>query len=117
MKSELELQQDFINNPEIQEQLEYLKTNPMEGMQGGVVMIEAFLKGIRDLGYKDTSFAFNELNDNSMQAGARNIHYDLIGTKNNIEEIIVYDDQGKLVGTNRWNLATGVKATYIIYKK
>jgi hypothetical protein len=31
-------------------------------------------------------------------------------------EIIVYDDQGKLVGTNRWNLATGVKATYIIYK-
>ena len=35
----------------------------------------------------------------------------------NTAEIIVYDDQGKLVGTNRWNLATGVKATYIIYKK
>ncbi len=34
----------------------------------------------------------------------------------NTAEIIVYDDQGKLVGTNRWNLATGVKATYIIYK-
>ena len=34
----------------------------------------------------------------------------------NTAEIIVYDDQGRLVGTNRWNLATGVKATYIIYK-
>ena len=34
----------------------------------------------------------------------------------NTAEIIVYDDQGKLVGTNRWNLATGVKATYVIYK-
>jgi len=34
----------------------------------------------------------------------------------NTAEIIVYDDQGKLVGSNRWNLATGVKATYIIYK-
>ena len=34
----------------------------------------------------------------------------------NTAEIIVYDDQGKLVGTNRWNLATGVKATYILYK-
>ena len=34
----------------------------------------------------------------------------------NTAEIIVYDDKGKLVGTNRWNLATGVKATYIIYK-
>ena len=34
----------------------------------------------------------------------------------NTAEIIVYDDQGKLVGTNRWNLSTGVKATYIIYK-
>ena len=34
----------------------------------------------------------------------------------NTAEVIVYDDQGRLVGTNRWNLATGVKATYIIYK-
>ena len=63
----------------------------MQGMQG-IVMVEAFLKGIRDLGYKDTSFAFNELNDNSIQAGARNIHYDLIGKNNKIQEIVVYDD-------------------------
>ena len=41
MKSELELQQDFINNPELQEQLEYLKSNPMQGMQG-IVMVRFF---------------------------------------------------------------------------
>ena len=35
----------------------------------------------------------------------------------NTAEVIVYDDQGRLVGNNRWNLATGVKATYIIYKR
>ncbi len=35
----------------------------------------------------------------------------------NTAEVIVYDDQGRLVGRNRWNLATGVKATYIIYKE
>jgi hypothetical protein len=29
----------------------------------------------------------------------------------------VFDDEGKLVGANRWNLATGVKATYIIVKE
>ena len=30
----------------------------------------------------------------------------------NTAEIIVYDDQGKFVGTNRWNFATGVKVPY-----
>ena len=35
----------------------------------------------------------------------------------NTAEVRVFDDQGKLVGANRWNLATGVKATYIIVKE
>ena len=34
----------------------------------------------------------------------------------NTAEVRVFDDEGKLVGANRWNLATGVKATYIIVK-
>ncbi len=34
----------------------------------------------------------------------------------NTAEVRVYDDIGNLVGNNRWNLATGVKATYIVYK-
>lgn len=35
----------------------------------------------------------------------------------NTAEVRVFDDDGKLVGANRWNLATGVKATYIIVKE
>lgn len=35
----------------------------------------------------------------------------------NTAEVRVFDDNGKLVGSNRWNLATGVKATYIIVKE
>ena len=35
----------------------------------------------------------------------------------NTAEVRVFDDHGKLVGANRWNLATGVKATYIIVKE
>jgi hypothetical protein len=35
----------------------------------------------------------------------------------NTAEVRVFDDNGQLVGANRWNLATGVKATYIIVKE
>jgi len=35
----------------------------------------------------------------------------------NTAEVKVFDDKGNLVGANRWNLATGVKATYIVVKE
>tara|TARA_A100001015_G_scaffold120891_1_gene134037 strand:- start:1106 stop:2983 length:1878 start_codon:yes stop_codon:yes gene_type:complete len=91
MKTELELQKEFIENPELKEQLDFIKQGGASGIQG-VVLVEAFLKGIRDLGYKDTAYALNEINDNSFQAGARNIHYELIGTSNKIDELVIYDD-------------------------
>ena len=91
MKTELELQKEFIENPELKEQLEFIKKGGASAIQG-VVLVEAFLKGIRDLGYKNTPYALNEINDNSFQAGARNIHYELIGTKNKINEMVIYDD-------------------------
>ena len=89
MKTELELQKEFIENPELKEQLEFIKQGGASGIQG-VVLVEAFLKGIRDLGYKDSAYALNEINDNSFQAGARNIHYELIGTSNKIDELVNY---------------------------
>ena len=91
MKTELELQKEFIENPELKEQLDFIKHGGASGIQG-VVLVEAFLKGIRDLGYKNTPYALNEINDNSFQAGARNIHYELIGTSNKIDEMVIYDD-------------------------
>ena len=34
----------------------------------------------------------------------------------NTAEVRVYDDQGNLLMANRWNLATGSKATFIVVK-
>ena len=34
----------------------------------------------------------------------------------NTAELIVYDDKGKIVSSNEWNLATGAKATIIVIK-
>ena len=117
MKTELELQKDFINNPEIKDQLEFLKKGGALGMDS-FILAEAFLKGIRDLGYKDTAYALNEINDNSIQAGARNIHYEIIGTSNKINELVIYDDGHGMVpemlsvavnwgGTHRQNSRKG----------
>ena len=38
------------------------------------MLANAFVKGMRDIGYKSTAFALDELIDNSIQAGARKIH-------------------------------------------
>ena len=35
----------------------------------------------------------------------------------NTAELKVYTDSGELVGSNKWNIATGVKATYIVVKE
>ena len=117
MKTELDLQKDFIKNPEIKDQLEFLKKGGAIGMDS-FILADAFLKGIRDLGYKDSAYALNEINDNSIQAGARNIHYEFVGTSNKIDELVIYDDGHGMVpdmlsvavnwgGTHRQNSRKG----------
>jgi hypothetical protein len=39
-----------------------------------IVIADAFLRGMKDLGYKSTARAIDEIIDNSIQAGASNIH-------------------------------------------
>ena len=43
MKTELELQKEFIENPELKEQLEFIEKGGASGIQG-VVLMDAFLK-------------------------------------------------------------------------
>ena len=93
-------------NSELQEQLKFLKSNPMQGMQG-IVMVEAFLKGIRDLGIKTHLSHSMNLNDNSIQAGARNIHYDLIGQNNKIQSGCFDDGHGMVPQMLRIAVAWG----------
>ena len=53
-----------------QKQREYVKSLDDRGFNYSVVMAEAFVQGIRDLGYKSTGTALDELIDNSIDANA-----------------------------------------------
>lgn len=52
----------------------FIKSIEGQDFDFGLVMTQAFLKGIRDIGYKSTATALFEDFDNSIQAGAENIH-------------------------------------------
>ncbi len=93
MKTELEIQKDFIENPELKSQIDFLKSGKMQNLSGPV-FVDALVSGMRDIKYKSCSYAFNELNDNSMQAGARNIHYALMDLKkkNKVSDVFIIDD-------------------------
>ena len=45
-----------------------------KGFDFSLMVADAFVRGIRDIGYKSTATALDELIDNSIQAGATNIH-------------------------------------------
>jgi hypothetical protein len=55
----------------IERQKAYVAREKAKGGAQGIVFQDAFIRGMRDLGYKDPSWALAELIDNSVQAGAR----------------------------------------------
>jgi hypothetical protein len=55
---------------EFTKQKEYVASKSDEQMQLGLVFADAFLRGIRDLGYKSPGTATDEIIDNSIQANA-----------------------------------------------
>src|SRR5262245_49112338 len=54
----------------IDRQRKYVDAQKEKGHGLGVVFADAFLRGMRDLGYKDPAWALAEEIDNSFQAGA-----------------------------------------------
>src|SRR6266850_833510 len=74
MNLDLERQRTYVNDLE-ERQFEY-----------GLVLANAFVKGMRDIGYKSTATALNELIDNAIQADARKIHITFGFTGNNTSE-------------------------------
>ncbi|WP_431213840.1 ATP-binding protein [Puia sp. P3] len=58
----------------LQRQDAFVKSMNDQNFDFGLVMTQAFLKGIRDIGYKSTATALFENIDNSIQADAENIH-------------------------------------------
>lgn len=57
----------------IDRQKEYVAIQRQKGHGLGIVFADAFIRGMRDIGYKDPAWALAELVDNSVQAAAENI--------------------------------------------
>lgn len=97
------------NIPGIEAQHELIKD--LEHAQFGwdIVVGDAFVRGMRDIGYKSTAFALSELFDNSIQAGAR--HIDVVfgfdgGTKPT-KLAVVDDGHGMIPAMVRASLVWG----------
>lgn len=52
----------------------YAQRKADEGFDFGLTVADAFVRGIRDIGYRDTGRAIDELIDNALQADAAKIH-------------------------------------------
>lgn len=61
-------------SPDLVEQNKYAKDLEGSGFDFNLVIADAFIRGMRDIGYKNTGWALCELLDNSIQAEAKNIH-------------------------------------------
>ncbi|MFQ5790852.1 MAG: ATP-binding protein [Acidobacteriota bacterium] len=85
-------------DPDLQRQTEYADKLAASGFGFDLVVGEAFARGIRDLGYRDTGTALDELIDNSIQASASRVHllfgYEGKGEKKPVRLAVVDDGHG-----------------------
>lgn len=109
--------------PAVDRQKAYVAALEKENFKFGLTVGTAFVRGIRDIGYRHTGTALDELIDNSYEAGASNIHIvlndDGSGRRNNCTQIAVIDDGSGMIpemirvamlwgGTDRENSRTGI---------
>jgi hypothetical protein len=111
------------NIPAVDRQKAYVASLEQSNFKFGLTVGSAFVRGIRDIGYKHTGTALDELIDNSYEAGASNVHVvlndDGSGRKNNVTQIAVIDDGSGMIpdmiraamlwgGTDRENSRAGI---------
>jgi hypothetical protein len=58
----------------VEAQKKYVESLQKKRFKFGLTVGEAFIRGIRDIGYKSTGTALDELIDNAKQAGATDVH-------------------------------------------
>ena len=78
-------------------QKKYVESQEASGEPLGIVFADAFIRGMRDIGYKGNGWALAELVDNSVQAGAKTVAVNFgytKGTKSNVKPdmLAVVDD-------------------------
>lgn len=109
--------------PAIDRQKAYVEALQKSKFKYGLTVGAAFVRGIRDIGYKHTGTALDELVDNGFEAGASSIHVVLNddggGRKGNVSQIAVIDNGCGMIpemirvamlwgGTDRENNRTGI---------
>jgi hypothetical protein len=84
------------SNPAVERQKAAVAELEKGRFKWGLTVGAAFVRGIREIGYKHTGTALDELVDNAYEAGAGNVHVvlndDGSGRKNNVTQIAVIDD-------------------------
>lgn len=78
-------------------QRRYVATRPAKGAAFGLVFADAFIRGMREIGYKNPAWALAELIDNSFQAGAPTVDIrfkdaDLKSERSKPSEIAIIDN-------------------------
>jgi hypothetical protein len=85
-----------IVNKELEAQRAYARRLLADKFDFSIVVGKAFVRGMRDIGYKSTGTAIDELIDNAVQASAQNVHvvfgYDDEGGSNKPTAVAVIDD-------------------------
>lgn len=80
--------------PDLQDQRVYVEKVHNSNFDFSLMVADAFVRGIRDIGYKDSAYACFEFVDNSLQAGAENVHivfgYD--DKSNKPSKLAIFDD-------------------------
>lgn len=110
--------------PIVERQKAYVASLHKSNFKFGIAVGAAFVRGIREIGYKSTGTALDELIDNAYESGASNIHVVLhddgsAGRKNNVSQIAIIDDGSGMIpemvrvamlwgGTDRENNRTGI---------
>lgn len=83
-------------NDTVDKQNEYVRNLDAEGFDYGLVVGEAFVRGMRDIGYKHTGTALDEEIDNAIEAGAQNVHvlfgYAKGGSESKPDMVAIVDD-------------------------
>ena len=107
----------------LQLQKQYVERLEKENFRYGLAVGTAFVRGMRDVGYRNSATAIDDLVDNSFEAAAENVHVvlhdDGSGRKGNVTQIAVIDDGCGMIpemirlsvlwgGTHRENSRKGI---------
>lgn len=107
----------------LQLQKQYVDRLEKEHFRYGLAVGTAFVRGMRDVGYRNSATAIDDLIDNSFEAGSENVHVvlqsDGSSRKGNVTQIAVIDDGCGMIpemirvavlwgGTHRENSRKGI---------